>query len=63
MTDPPSIHRACKMFQAQLLPEIRTSLSIRNWDNLEALIGEAKLAETKIFLPLMNASAPVTSQF
>ena len=62
MTDPPSIPRACKMFEAQLIPEIRTRLSIRNWDNLEALIAEAKLAETKIFLPLMNASAPVTSQ-
>ena len=50
------------MFEAQLIPEIRIRLSIRNWDNLEALIAEAKLAETKIFLPLMNASAPVTSQ-
>ena len=62
MTDPPSIPRACKMFEAQLLPEIRNRLSIRNWDNLDALITEAKLAETKLFLPLMNSSAPVTSQ-
>jgi len=61
MTDPPSIPRACKMFEAQLLPEIRNRLSIRNWDNLDALITEAKLAETKLFLPLMNSSAPVTS--
>ena len=34
MTDPPSISRACKMFEAQLLPEICTCLSIRNWGNL-----------------------------
>ena len=62
MTNPPSIPRACKMFEAQLLPEIHTWFSICNWDNLDALIAEAKLAETKIFLPLMNSSAPVTSQ-
>ena len=42
MTDPPSIPRGCKMFEAQLLPEIRTRLSICNWDNLEALIAKVK---------------------
>ena len=37
-------------------------MSIRNWQNLDDLIAEAKLVESNLYLPLMNFSIPVTTQ-
>ena len=62
MTDPPSAIRVCKIFESQLLSDIRSRMSIRNWENLSELIEEAKLVETKLYLPLMNSPIPVTTQ-
>ena len=62
MTDPPSAIRVCKIFESQLLSDIRSRMSIRNWENLNELIEEAKLVESKLYLPLMNSPIPVTTQ-
>ena len=62
MTDPPSAIKVCKIFKSQLLPEIQSRLSVRNWDNLNDLIAEAKLVESKLYLPLLSSSIPVTTQ-
>ena len=51
--DAPSDRKLCKLFESQLLPAIRSRLSVKNWDNL---ITEAKLVETKLYLPLLNQS-------
>ena len=62
MTDPPNPIKLCKIFESQLLPEIQSRLSVRNWDNLNDLIAEAKLVESKLYLPLLSSSIPVTTQ-
>ena len=62
MTDPPSAIRVCKIFESQLLSDIRSRMSIQNWENLNELIEEAKLVESKLYLPLMNSPIPVTTQ-
>ena len=60
--EPPSATKICKIFESQLLSDIHSRLSIRNWQNLDDLIAEAKLVESKLYLPLMNSSIPVTTQ-
>ena len=60
--DAPSERKLCKLFESQLLPAIQSRLSVRNWDNLDELITEAKLVETKLYLPLLNSEKPITTQ-